>query len=64
MNVLPNIGPRGRAQRRRFGFIALGAAAALALLLFGLDAPRLSRLLVFLPLWLSALGFFQAKDRT
>jgi hypothetical protein len=62
--VIPNIGPRGQAQRRRFGFIALAAAALLLVLLTLLHLPRAWRLLEFLPLWLSALGFFQARDKT
>jgi hypothetical protein len=62
--IIPNIGPRGQAQRRRFGIIALGAAVLVVFLLFSLGAPRGWRLLALLPLWLSALGFFQARDKT
>jgi len=62
--VIPNIGARGQAQRRRFGYIALGVAAVVLVLLFMLHAPRPWRAVTFLPLWLSALGFFQAKDKT
>lgn len=62
--MTPNIGPRGQAQRRIFGYIALGVAALVLLLLFMLHAPRGWRAITFLPLWLSALGFFQAKDKT
>ena len=64
MIAIPNIGPRGQVQRRRFGFIALGAAALLMVLLMILGAPRAWRLFAVLPLWLSALGFFQARDKT
>ena len=62
--IIPNIGPRGQAQRRRLGFLALGAAVFVVLALFSLGASRALRLLAFLPLWLSALGFFQARDKT
>jgi hypothetical protein len=44
--------------------MALVATALLAGLLFGLGAPRASRLLLFLPLWIGGLGFFQARDKT
>jgi hypothetical protein len=62
--VIPNIGPRGQAQRRRFGYIALAFSAVLAVILVASGLPSVWRLVVFLPLWLSALGFFQAKDKT
>jgi hypothetical protein len=62
--VIPNIGPRGQAQRRTFGYITLGVAALVLMLLFMLHAPRAWRAVTVLPLWLSALGFFQAKDKT
>jgi len=62
--TIPNIGPRGQAQRRRFGFIALAAAALVVAFLMVLGAPSAWRLLALLPLWLSALGFFQARDKT
>jgi hypothetical protein len=62
--VIPNIGPRGQAQRRRFGFVALLVAAALVAVLFATQAPSALRLVAFVPLWLSALGFFQARDKT
>lgn len=48
----------------RFGLIALGTAAVLSVLLLGLAAPRISRLTVFLPLWIAGLGVFQARDKT
>jgi hypothetical protein len=42
----------------------LAIAAVLALLCISLGASAGWRLLAFLPLWLSALGFFQARDKT
>lgn len=62
--MTPNIGPRGQAQRRRLGYIALAFAAVLAVILIASGLPSLWRLVAFLPLWISALGFFQAKDKT
>ncbi len=60
----PNIGPRGQRQRSRFGLRAFGAAVLLGAVLFKLDAATTWRVVLFLPLWLAALGFFQARDRT
>lgn len=62
--MIPNIGPRG--QRSRFLTGLVGVAVAL----FGLsvlvvaDAPRLSRAVLVLPLWIAGLGFFQARAKT
>jgi hypothetical protein len=64
MNAIPNIGPRGRRHRLRLGLIGLGAAVALAVILFAVDAPRVWRLTLFVPLWTAALGVFQARDKT
>lgn len=62
--MIPNIGPRGQQQRFRLGMLAAVAAGALAAALLLLDAPRLWRLACFVPLWIAALGFFQAHDKT
>lgn len=64
VNPVPNIGPRGQEQRLRLGVVALAAAALLAGVVFGLGAPRVWRLVLFPPLWIAALGFFQARDKT
>ena len=61
---IANIGPRGQQQRLRLGIMALVAAALLAAVLFGLGAPRGWRLVLFPPLWMAALGFFQARGKT
>jgi hypothetical protein len=60
----PNIGPRQIHRRLMGGWVALGVAIALLVLLLALDAPRWSRLVLFPPLWAAGLGFFQARDRT
>ena len=62
--VIPNIGPRGRASRMRFGIVGLGVAVALAIVLLALGAPRGWRAVVFVPLWIGALGVLQARDKT
>ena len=60
---IPNIGPRGRRQRLTFGVVSLGIAALLAFVLL-LGPPNALRLVLFIPLWLGALGIFQALDKT
>jgi len=59
-----NIGPRGRRRRFGLGLIALGSGAILAAALMAVAVPRGWRLVVFLPLWVAALGVFQARDKT
>jgi hypothetical protein len=61
---IPNIGPRGQRRRLTFAGVSLGAAALLGLLLFAVDAARPWRLGLFVPLWIGALGIFQALDKT
>ena len=59
-----NIGPREQTKRRLMGIVALVCGVCLAFLMVVLEAPRWSRALVFLPLWLAGLGMFQARERT
>jgi hypothetical protein len=61
---LANIGPRESWKRRALGIAALIAGAVLVFSLFVINAPRAYRLLVFFPMWIAALGLFQAKERT
>lgn len=61
---IPNIGPRER-QRRLIGgvlFLAIAVCVGVCLVWFG--APQSWRLLVFLPAWASAIGFFQVTEQT
>jgi len=44
--------------------VSLGAAVLLAVLVFALDAGRAWRVALFVPLWIAALGIFQALDKT
>ena len=62
--MIPNIGPHGQAHRLRFGVVGLGVAVVLAMALLMLGAPRGWRAVVFVPLWIGALGVFQARDKT
>jgi hypothetical protein len=62
--ICANIGPRERRRRRVGGFVFLLVAACVAGCLILFDAPRGWRLLVFLPAWGAAIGFFQVSART
>lgn len=59
-----NIGSKERRKRKAFGIVLLVASAILGALLVGLGAHRLWRLALFLPIWVGALGVFQATDKT
>jgi len=61
-----NIGPRGRKRRLSFGLIAFGISviAAYWLIASGAPPPPRWRLALFLPLFVAALGYFQARDKT
>ena len=59
---VPNIGPRERRRRRIGGVAALVLAGLLAVPLAG--APLPLRALLFLPLLMAALGWFQAREKT
>jgi hypothetical protein len=61
---VPNIGPAERKKRLRFGAQMTAASALLAVGLFVLAPPRPWRLVLLLPLWAAAIGFFQASERT
>ena len=61
---IPNIGPRGRERRMRFGvrLFAVGAVASGALVASGLARPW--RLLILPIFWAAATGIFQAREKT
>jgi hypothetical protein len=59
-----NIGVSGQRQRRRAGVIMLAVALLLVVLLAVTQASRWWYLGVFPFLWVSALGFVQAQQRT
>ncbi len=60
----PNIGPRERRRRLRFGVVMLGAGAAGEILLLVFRAARLWRLFLLLPFAAGASGVFQAREKT
>jgi hypothetical protein len=62
--VCPNIGPRERKRRLVGGLFFLAIAICVALCLLVFNAPRPWRLLVFLPTWAAAIGFFQVRAKT
>jgi ferric-dicitrate binding protein FerR (iron transport regulator) len=56
-----NIGPAEIARRRMAGHVGLVATAALLAILIVIGAPSLTRLLVILPVAISASGYLQAR---
>jgi hypothetical protein len=60
----PNIGPRERQRRLVGGFFFLSIALCVGVCLIAFNAPRPWRLLIFLPAWASAIGFFQVQAHT
>src|SRR5271156_493645 len=61
---VPNIGPRERSMRIRFGIGFMAAGLLLAAILLATSVGRPWRLVVFVPLWIGALGVFQAREKT
>ena len=61
---IPNIGPRERRRRLVGGVGLLTLAAVVAGCLLWFDAPRLWRVLVFVPAWAGALGVCQVRAKT
>ena len=62
--VTANIGPHERRKRLTFGVALLGASLMAAAMLIHADVARGWRMLLVLPLWAAALGFFQAREGT
>jgi uncharacterized membrane protein len=63
-SCVPNIGPRQRRRRLVFGLISLIIAAVLAAVLADAEASIVVRALVALPLYASALGLLQHREKT
>ena len=59
-----NLGPRERRKRLLLGVVSLGSAVALVFAAVALEWPRAARLIVFIPLWMAALGLTQAREST
>jgi hypothetical protein len=63
-SCIPNIGPRERRRRLVMGVVVGGLTVALAVWLVSAGAPRVWRLLVFVPAWIAALDFLQVRAKT
>jgi hypothetical protein len=61
---IANIGPRERRKRLLFGIAALAVSIMISFLFVFAGVPPLLRLPLFIPLFVGALGFYQARDRT
>jgi hypothetical protein len=59
-----NIGPRQRRLRLLVAAGALLVLVSMVLMLWRLDLGRPWRAILFAPLWLGALGYFEARDAT
>ena len=59
-----NLGPREIRKRRLMGIVALTVGVGVAFVLVVFEAPRWSRLFIFLPIWIAGLGLFQAREKT
>jgi uncharacterized membrane protein len=59
-----NIGARERRKRLSVGIVALSVGVVIAVLLVAVRAPLVWRLPLFLPFYVGALGYFQARDKT
>ncbi len=61
---VPNIGTRQRRARRLVGvatlLIGMGSLAAF----MSLGAPRIARLILFVPFWIGMLGVLQDREKT
>jgi hypothetical protein len=63
-SCIANIGPRERQKRLVFGVTALFLSLVISAI-FVIEGVRpIWRLVLFVPLFAGALGFFQARDRT
>ena len=59
-----NIGPREQRKRRLLGIVALTVGVATSFVLVVYGAPRLSRAIIFFPIWIAGLGLMQAREKT
>ena len=63
MTEAVNIGTRERTKRRVLGIVTLTVGVGVAFVLVTTGAPRLTRLVVFFPVWLAGLGLLQSKEK-
>ena len=59
-----NIGPGERRKRLVFGITVLAASIVISFLFVFYGVRPVFRLILFVPLFAGAQGFFQARDRT
>lgn len=62
-SALVNIGIGGAWRRTATGVVLFGVTAVVLFALNAQDAPRFSRLILFVPLFGAMLGLFQARER-
>ncbi len=58
-----NMGPVEQSKRRLMGNFAGAFALGLIIAMAGSDWPRWTRLFLFLPVWMAALGILQARRK-
>lgn len=58
-----NINTKEVAQRRKAGYFGLVLTVLLTAVIFALNLNRYVRLLLFVPLFVAAIGFLQAKNK-
>ncbi len=58
-----NINTAEIASRRKAGYVGLGLTLVIAAALFGLDLPKATRLILFIPVFIAAIGFLQARNK-
>jgi hypothetical protein len=61
---IANIGPQERRKRLVFGIAALAVSVVISFLFVLNGVQPVLRLPLFIPLFVGALGFYQARDRT
>ena len=59
-----NLGARQRRKRLAVGIVALSVCVIISGLLVAARAPLVWRLPLFVPFYVGALGFYQARDKT
>jgi hypothetical protein len=58
-----NMGPVEQSKRRLMGNFAVAFAVGLIIAMVGGDWPRWTRLFLFIPVWMAALGIGQARQK-
>ena len=63
-SIVENIGPGERRKRLMIGAATLAAGLVIWAILISTGVNRWWRLVLLIPFWMGALGFFQAKEKT